>query len=320
MLSILSTLVPVFGIILLGIIVERLDFMPRETSVCLNQFVYWIGLPLLLFNALARMEAGQLSPALLWGIFLGLLIPYAVAYLFFFVEYPQKRREGAVFALLSSFPNSAFMGLPIIVLLLPGDEDAALIASVGAVLGVGNLLFTDGVLEMGRHCGEGRMKACLSLLRSLYRNPMLICSGLGALASLLHIRVPQPLMDIASMLGSTAAPCALFCMGMILSVQMTSSRGFVKGWVRRQFPLHVFKLFGQPLLTFAVLYGLGVRGVPVAVATLISAMPAGVAAYIVAEKYQVYAEDSSLGIVVDTGLSALSIPLIVIILQYYGFL
>ena len=48
-------------------------------------------------------------------------------------------------------------------------------------------------------------------------------------------------------------------------------------------------------------------------------MPAGVAAYIIAEKYQVYAEDSSLGIVINTGLSALSIPLIVLILQYYGF-
>ena len=100
---------------------------------------------------------------------------------------------------------------------------------------------------------------------------------------------------------------------------MTSSRGFVKGWVRRQFPLHLFKLIGQPLLTFAVLYALSVRGVAVAVATLVSAMPAGVAAYIIAEKYQVYAEDSSLGIVINTGLSALSITLIVLILQYYGF-
>lgn len=319
MLSILSTLVPVFGIILLGIIVERMDFMPKETSVCLNQFVYWIGLPLLLFNALARMEAGQLSPALLWGILLGLLIPYAAAYLFFFIQFPQRRQEGAVFALLSSFPNSAFMGLPIVVLLLPGNEDAALIASVGAVLGIVNLLFTDAVLEMGRHCGEGRRKACCSLLRSLYRNPMLICSGLGVLVSLLHIRVPQPLMAIASMLGSPAAPCALFCMGMILSVQMTSSHGFVKGWARRQFPLHALKLAGQPLLTFAVLYGFGVRGIAVAVATLVSAMPAGVAAYIIAEKYQVYTEDSSLGIVINTGLSALTIPLIVMTLQYYGF-
>lgn len=32
MLSILSTLVPVFGIILFGIVVERMGFLPIETS------------------------------------------------------------------------------------------------------------------------------------------------------------------------------------------------------------------------------------------------------------------------------------------------
>jgi len=34
MLSILSTLVPVFGIILFGIVVERMGFLPIETSGC----------------------------------------------------------------------------------------------------------------------------------------------------------------------------------------------------------------------------------------------------------------------------------------------
>mgnify|MGYP002318788901 CR=1 FL=1 len=97
-----------------------------------------------------------------------------------------------------------------------------------------------------------------------------------------------------------------------LSVSVSINRGIFLYQIRRQFPLHLFKLIGQPLLTFAVLSALGVRGVAVAVATLVSAMPAGVAAYIIAEKYQVYAEDSSLGIVINTGL-------FVLILQYYGF-
>ena len=59
---------------------------------------------------------------------------------------------------------------------------------------------------------------------------------------------------MSAMLGSTSAPCALFCMGMILSKQMTSSQGFVKGWARRQFPLHVLKLVVERrLFVFGVL-------------------------------------------------------------------
>ena len=101
---------------------------------------------------------------------------------------------------------------------------------------------------------------------------------------------------------------------MILSKQMTSSQGFVKGWARRQFPLHVLKLVVEPLFIFGVLYLLGVRGIALASATIVAAMPTAVAAYIIAT------EDSSLGIVVDTALSAVSIPLLIVAFQYYGLL
>ncbi len=320
MLSILSTLVPVFGIILFGIIIERMDFLPLETPACLNQFVYWIGLPMMLFQQLSRMEAGQVSSALVWGMLLSFAVTYLIADLLFTGGFRKRSQEGAVLALLSSFPNSAFMGLPIIVLLLPGDTDAAVVASLGAVLTSANMIFTDSKLEFARHTGEKRGKAFRSLFRSLYHNPMLVYSALGALVSLFQIPVPRAILAMTGMLGSTAAPCALFCMGMILSRQMTSSRGFVKGWVRRQFPLHLLKLAAEPLIMFGILYLLGIRGTALGVATVVSAMPTAVAAYIIAEKYQVATEDSSLGIVVDTALSALTIPVLIVLLQYQGLL
>ena len=129
MLSILSTLVPVFGIILFGIVVERMGFLPIETSGCLNQFVYWIGLPMMLFNQLARMEAGQMSGAMVGGILLGYGITYLFAYVVFSSLLRRRWEESSVFALLSSFPNAAFMGLPIVVLLLPDSSEAAIVAS-----------------------------------------------------------------------------------------------------------------------------------------------------------------------------------------------
>lgn len=140
MLSILSTLVPVFGIILFGIVVERMGFLPIETSGCLNQFVYWIGLPMMLFNQLARMEAGQMSGGMVGGILLGYGITYLFAYVFFSNFLRRRWEESSVFALLSSFPNAAFMGLPIVVLLLPDSSEAAIVASLCAVMTSANLL------------------------------------------------------------------------------------------------------------------------------------------------------------------------------------
>ncbi len=320
MLSILSTLVPVFGIILFGILVDRMGFLPQETPACLNQFVYWIGLPLLLFQQLSRMQPGQVSGALVWGLLLGFAATYLLACLFFSGGFRKKPEESAVLALLSSFPNAAFMGLPIVVLLLPGNAEAAIVASLGAVLPSATMLFTDSKLECGRHSGENRRQALLSAFRSLYRNPLLIYSALGAAVSLFQLPVPRAILSITGMLGSTSAPCALFCMGMILSRQMTSSRGFTRGWLRRQLPMHLFKLAIQPLIMFGVLSLFGIRGIAVGVATIMAAMPTAIAAYIIAEKYQIATEDSSLGIVVDTAASAVTIPAIIILLQWQGLL
>ena len=108
MLSILSTLVPVFGIILFGIVVERMGFLPIETSGCLNQFVYWIGLPMMLFNQLARMEAGQMSGAMVGGILLGYGITYLFAYVVFSSLLRRRWEESSVFV---EFPERGVHGL-----------------------------------------------------------------------------------------------------------------------------------------------------------------------------------------------------------------
>lgn len=318
MLTIISTLIPVFGIILLGIVVERMRFMPSGMAMCLNQFVYWIGLPSMLFNQLARMGAGQISQGFIWGILLSTAVCYVLSQGIASRGFRIRKRESTVFAMMSSFPNSAFMGLPIVVLLLPGHDVAALVASLCAVLYTAVLLVADGMLELEAHKDEGRARALRSLGRALAHNPLLVASALGAVVSLTGLPMPMPVMAMTAMLGATAAPCALFGMGMILGVQLTSSRGFVPGWFRQQLPVHVFKLLIMPVLTFVCLELFGASGDALGVGTLLAGMPTGVAAYVVAEKFRVSTDDASLGIVVNTGLSLVTIPLTILLLQLFG--
>lgn len=89
---------------------------------------------MMLFNQLARMEAGQMSGAMVGGILLGYGITYLFAYVVFSSLLRRRWEESSVFALLSSFPNAAFMGLPIVVLLLPDSSEAAIVASLCAVM------------------------------------------------------------------------------------------------------------------------------------------------------------------------------------------
>ena len=123
---------------------------------------------------------------------------------------------------------------------------------------------------------------------------------------------------MTSMLGATASPCALFCMGMILAAQLRSTRGPRKGWLWSLLPIQIMKLGLMPLLTYACLRAFDVGGLPLAVAVLLSGMPTGVSAYVIAEKHQTGAPEASWGIIFSTSACVVTVPLTVWVLGELG--
>lgn len=120
------------------------------------------------------------------------------------------------------------------------------------------------------------------------RNPVFLDSILVGLWNITSFFIPTPLLTMATILGGTAAICALFCIGMILTAQLSSSEGFVAGWFIQHLPVHILKLAIQPLITYCCFTLLGLNSKLVGVIVLIVAMPKDIIAYIIAEKYYVY--------------------------------
>lgn len=114
---------------------------------------------MMLFNQLARMEAGQMSGAMVGGILLGYGITYLFAYVVFSSLLRRRWEESSVFALLSSFPNAAFMGLPIVVLLLPDSSEAAIVASLCSCDDLREPAFHGRQAGAGKHRQEAASKS-----------------------------------------------------------------------------------------------------------------------------------------------------------------
>lgn len=315
-LTIIATIFPVFGIIFLGMIFGRRHWLPDPTAMCINQFVYYLAMPAMLFSQMGSLDLGSITSGLFLGLYITVAAAAVLSYSWYSDFFRKPRPESLLFACLTAFPNVIFMVVPVVSFLLPGDTSALAMAGLCGVLTMPVFMLTDALMEMRKHKGEGALMAFKHLALSLGKNPMIIASAAGLILNISGLGVPRPFMNIAIMLGATAAPCALFCMGVILNNQLVTAGGIPLGMLARHAPSHIIKLVLMPTIAFFTLKAFGLSGIMLGVVTMALGMPAGVSTYVLSEKYQVKPEDASTCIFVSTALSIIFLPACIAVLFY----
>ncbi len=322
MLHIIFIMLPLFCVIFLGCLAERFAILPKETSSCINQFVYWFSLPLLRFSILAQMRIEQISWGITVGFVGGMMLTQALVALCMYVA-RYNVRDSAVGGMVGALSNAAFMGIPTIMLLFPDNEQALVVAAFLSILPAVSLISTDTFLSVTAANAKGAhwKDSVKSIFVALLGNPNLVASVLGACIGLGGFILPDTLLVTAQMLGKTAAPCALFCIGITLVRQIHEWRlrrrekecGSLKNSLL-QGGLILTKLFICPLLMFCIGSLYGAEGQSLAIMCIIGAMPTAVVGSIVASRHGVLVQQCITCTLFSTCLSALSIPLIVLIL------
>ncbi|WP_418765453.1 AEC family transporter [Mailhella sp.] len=319
--SIFSALLTVFGIMFLGLIAERRRILAPTMALCLNQFVYWVSLPALLFTQMCSIHMNEEAATFMWATLASSMICYLAAYLFFSKLWRVHRPETTIRTLGAVFPNAAFFGLPFIFMVFPDNEAAATAGMLGALLYSAPFLTADATLDIlsSAEGGGSRRNLGKRLFGELAHNPMIVSAVVGACAGFSGVPLPKALLSITQMLGSTAAPCALFGMGMVLSAQLSGTSGTRGSFNRKDLAVVcAAKLLIQPLFTFFVMLAAGCSGVALAVAVVTAAMPTGTIVYIVGERYQACPTEASMTVIVTTLLSLASLPLVMLALGWAG--
>lgn len=321
MVGILSILLPVFALIIVGIFVERLRLVPPGGAATLNMFVFNLAMPCLIFSSMAVSDPADLARAgYVGGCLAGMLACYALVHGVISRGFSRRNREGSILGVLAAFPNTAFLGLPIVMSLFPGNHDAVLASTISTVFCLPLLLTGMFVLEWCRNAGElSRRLLIRKVARAMLLNPILLATVVGALVCVLRTPVPEGMLYVCRSLAATATPCALVALGMVLSIQMTSS---VPGesHILRQVFVNAVKLLVEPLASCVFFSLLGVSGNWLAMGVILAGMPTGSVAYVLSETYGVATRDASRIILVNTALSMLTIPLMVFFLQALGVL
>ena len=308
MLSVLLVTFPFFALVLCGYLAARIRLLPQPAIPGLNSFVLYFALPCMLYRFGASTPIAQLLDPAAAGVYL-LCALLMVGGTVLATRGPRMGWNDAAFgALVAAFPNTGFMGVPLLVALLGAAAAGPAILTIALDMVVtSSLCVALSRLDVaGTH---GMAVALRKALVGMASNPMPWSIALGALASALHFTLPGPLDQSVAMLADAASPVALFTIGAVLARSQMNEHEQVKA--RDYVPIALAKLLLHPLLVWAVGQGAMALGLPLSpfaltALVLLAALPSASNVALLAERFGAHNGRIARIILVSTALAFVS--------------
>ena len=249
------------------------------------------------------LSGGDLAYALLVG-FLVLLLSYVVSALITRLL-PLDKQRAPLFELIVSVMNPMFIGIPIAEILL-GPEGVLYIALSNVFFNL--LIYTYGVwrLKSGDH-SKFRLKEVLSV-------PLFV-TALSVVIFAFRIPIPKILNSLIGSLAPVTMPMSMVVIGATLG-RVNLLDAFRE---KSLYLVAVLRLLLMPVLTWLMFQVLPADPTLRCSMLIMSACPSGIIVSILALQYGKDAEYCSKGILLDTALSMLTIPLMAWLLMGFSF-
>jgi len=303
--TIINAVLPLFALILAGFVAGRRGLLGRNATDILNDFVVWMALPALLFQAMAQISWEEIrQPGYIAASALAMALIFAMSYI-------ADRREGrrladaSITSMAASYGNAGYMGIPLCIMVL---GEASLPAVIIATLLTACILFAFSIvlIELDLQRSTTLRATLRKVSVSLIRNPLVCAPIAGLVFSGVGGTLPGPVLQFTTLLGAAASPCALVTIGLFLSQgRSTQDRGAVWRIVS-------LKLLIHPLLAFAlVTWVFDMPPMWASAAVLIAALPVGTGPFMVAKLYDRAPAITSEATLLSTVLSVVTVSLLV---------
>ena len=290
MFEVLRVTFPFFALVFCGYLAARKGLLPLEAIPGLNGFVLFFALPCMLFRFGASTPIAQLLDA---GVFFTYLL-CAMVMVAFSVAVSLNRRirwnDASLGALVAAFPNTGFMGVPLLVALLGPEAAGPAIVTIV----VDMVITTSLCVALSRMDAAGEHGAAVAARKALtgvVRNPMPWAISLGGAFSFWNYELLGPVGKTVGLLADAASPVALFTIGAVLARSQMLAHQRPQGPLRvgDYLPVALIKLLLHPILVFLVA-GTAVQwGVPISpfawmVMVLVAALPSASNVSLLAER------------------------------------
>jgi predicted permease len=291
MLDVLRVTFPFFALVLCGYWAARRQMLPFEAIPGLNGFVLFFALPCMLFRFGANTPIAQLLDASAFFMYLFC----ALVMVAFVVAITLNKRFGwndaAFGALVGAFPNTGFMGVPLLVALLGAAAAGPAIVTIV----IDMVITTSLCVALSRLDGAGQQgvgQAAKNALLGVVGNPLPWAILLGTFFSAFQIELPEPVEKTVALLGDAASPVALFTIGAVLARSQKIAHHEQHGpltW-KDYVPVALIKLFLHPVLVLVVGLAAISMGAPIdafalKVMVLVAALPSASNVAMLSERF-----------------------------------
>ena len=322
MLDSLILILPVFLILGFGVVLDIAGVLPRQTGGVIGGYVLYVAMPVLLIHILADSSTDDLLHGGFWaGMALAHVLIYAGTYAGEYILGRRGHGPAAAIGLAASSCNVAFIGLPVILSLMPGNREALVAAGLAVITPTVVMIPCQIEMEVLRGASGGKGKNMAQLAKAILLNPLMVGTVIGFALSVTGVGLWQPLDKAAQMVGNTTAPCMLLALGLDLRDKLrVAVTGNWKARMPRITAVTVVKLAVNPLLAWWLLSSFGVQGTWLAVGVIQSGTATALISYVIAEIYGHAAEEVAMIAVVTNVLNLASLTVIAGLLRWQGLM
>jgi predicted permease len=294
-----KSILPLFLVILTGIGMARIKAVNQGWVDVLNKYALWVGLPSLIFVALARLDFqfSEYSSLILSNsiyLIICMFLAFPISALF---KTSQKTKRTLILVL--GFGNISYLGIPLLSSAL-GNEALGSAIMLSAIYAFWLFTLAIVLIELTGH----EKIHILLILKKLGTNPLLVSVILGILASFFKIPMQGAVMKTLDLFGQSVTAVVLFSLGIFLGSQQI---GGSKEWWP-VFGLSMVIMIILPGLFYFLAKGSGMSGLQFRTSILDAAMPMGLTAYAMTEQYQLNALLTGRLVILSTLLSAIILP------------
>jgi len=307
----LNAVMPIFLIMLLGLVIRKTGLISTSTAMQLNAIVFKVVLPVKLFadvyiSDFSQMLDFRFIAFTICSVLVFVFICWAIAEWFV----PDRKKKGA-FIQGSFRGNYIIIGISLIPAVLGYMPTLALTVII-IIVPLFNILTVIILTIYGKQKMEYK-KALVSIFQSIATNPLIIGILAGILFSLIPVNMPQVFDSSINMIEVLATPLALIVIGANLSYSRLKER------LSLALTASALKLFAMPLifLPLAVRFGISPEGI--IVLFFLYGSPTAIVSYVMAASMGSDEHLASNIVIITSMMSIITYTVGIYIIRILGF-